>query len=116
MVARYVQRSVALLALMTLCSGCTMMRPLDQSSSNFITGRCYARTDYETTFLTERGERITAPPNRAHIHDLGQERSLVLWFDKLRKIPLVNIRAFTFNTNVELRTSNGEIFSADSGQ
>lgn len=116
MYARHRHWGLVLLASLLLLTGCTTMKPLDPSSNSFLNGRCYARTDYQTTFYTERGELIVAPPNRAHIHDLGDGRTLVLWFDKIRSIRMSDIRAFTFNTAIELHTNKGEVFKADSGE
>ena len=96
-------------------TGCTVMRPLDEGSWRFLMGRSYSSTEYQTTFITAKGERITAAPLCARVYEAANERSLRLTLDNSFAIPFSELRAFTFNTPMRIRTVGGEEFEVDEG-
>lgn len=106
---------IAGVALLVGATGCTVIRPLDESSWRFVMGRSYSATEYQTTVITKSGQRIVAAPLCARVYDMGKAKSLRMTLDNTFAIPFSEIRAFTFNTALNIETMNGTVYDAEEG-
>ncbi len=107
---------LAIVAQALMDAGCTVMRPMDEGSWRFLMGRSYSSTEYQTTFITKKGERIVAAPLCARVYDVANEKSLRLTLDNSFAIPFSELRAFTFNTAMRITTMMGQTFDVEEGE